>query len=354
MTATVPGDGQAAPLTRRQLRELERRRALDESGKDPNAIEHAAETDELDRGREGFAAPVAVDSGADGVPTETGRTELGYEEFTRELKLDQMLTRRELRALYEARAAERASTTESAQPAAGRAETDTAEAEPVTGSGPEGGAEPGVPGPEAIGRAEDEAHSVDAPESGDQPESGDEPESGSAPGSGDEPVWADARRDHSVEAGDRPAEPILVEVSSASHWPATDGDLAISTSSIVLPATSSNHRDDVRHALDSTGEIIVTGTIDLPRSLGATGADPAGYDSAEIDRVIDAADGADQVESGAAPVRAGRAVSTSASTRDVVKAPLRRRISLPVVLASTGGVLCVGVAALLVVALGMR
>ena len=36
-TANEPGVGEAAPLSRRQLRELERRRALEESGQDPDA-----------------------------------------------------------------------------------------------------------------------------------------------------------------------------------------------------------------------------------------------------------------------------------------------------------------------------
>jgi len=99
---------------------------------------------------------------------------------------------------------------------------------------------------------------------------------------------------------------------------------------------------------------MVTGSIDLPRGLGSTGAHPGRYDSAEIDRLLDAADGVGEFESDAAPVRASRAVSTHASTHAVVQAPPRRRFSLPVVLASTGGVLIVGVGTLLVVAFGMR
>jgi hypothetical protein len=85
-----------------------------------------------------------------------------------------------------------------------------------------------------------------------------------------------------------------------------------------------------------------------------TGAHPDRYDSVEIDRILDAADAVDQVESDAAPVPASRAVSTSTQTRDVVTMPSRLRPSLSVVLASTGGVLFVGVGALLVVALGLR
>ena len=39
MTVNEPGGGTATPLSRRQLRELERRRALEEAGMDPDAPE---------------------------------------------------------------------------------------------------------------------------------------------------------------------------------------------------------------------------------------------------------------------------------------------------------------------------
>jgi hypothetical protein len=269
--------------------------------------------------------PVAVDLGAAGAPTATGRTDLGYEEFTRELRLDQMLSRRELRALYEAREAQRAAAAESERAEAERveAEHEAVLLEPVVEDGSED-----LPGDGASGSDTAEPDRVEA----EQVEQPTEPSDGER---------------HAV------AVP-LVEVSSSAHWPAADQDLAISTSSIVLPAASARHHNDVRHALDHTGEIIVTGTIDLPPSLASIGAHPDRYDSVEIDRVIDAADGVDQVESDAAPVRASRAVSTYALTPDVVPAAGSRRLSLPVVLASTGGVLLVGVGTLLVVALGMR
>ena len=246
MTANAPGHSSATPLSRRQLRELERRRALEESGQDPDAssVEEHPE------------------------PAAPGREEPGYEEFTRELKLDQMLPRRELRALYEARRA-------------------TASAGAML------------------------THPMD------------------------------------VEGGRPEAEHDGVLLQSVpSNGP------EIPTSSLVLQTPGHHH--DLQHALDSSGEIIVTGTIDLPRSLSMTGAHPDRYDSVEIDRILDAADAVDQVESDAAPVPASRAVSTSTQTRDVVTMPSRLRPSLSVVLASTGGVLFVGVGALLVVALGLR
>jgi hypothetical protein len=75
---------------------------------------------------------------------------------------------------------------------------------------------------------------------------------------------------------------------------------------------------DVTGALNATGEVIITGSIDLPRSLAATGSHHAQrIDGSDIDRMLEEGD-REQPDSDATPVRASRAVSANTSTRAVV------------------------------------
>lgn len=99
--------------------------------------------------------------------------------------------------------------------------------------------------------------------------------------------------------------------------------------------------------LTSTGEVIVTGSIDLPKSLGSTGQHPDHFDSSDIDRLFEESD-AGASTSGVAPVRASKAIATHTSTRGMITPPKARGNKLPVVLAVTAAFLAIGVAALLV------
>ena len=99
---------------------------------------------------------------------------------------------------------------------------------------------------------------------------------------------------------------------------------------------------DVTGALNATGEIIITGSIDLPRSLGATGSQ-ARVDNADIDRLLEQGD-AENAETDAVPVRASRAISTHTSTRAVVLAASQPKSSrLPLFLGIGGGIIGAGI-----------
>jgi hypothetical protein len=116
-----------------------------------------------------------------------------------------------------------------------------------------------------------------------------------------------------------------------------------SNNALIMPT---DPQPDLMQALNSTGEILVTGSLDLPRSLASTGASSDHFDSSEIDRLFEAS----QVEHHAdvAPVRAARAVSTHTSTRSVVTPHKGGGMSLPVILAVTAGGLAVIVAGLFI------
>ncbi|ROQ38272.1 hypothetical protein EDF46_1899 [Frondihabitans sp. PhB188] len=103
---------------------------------------------------------------------------------------------------------------------------------------------------------------------------------------------------------------------------------------------------DVTGALNATGEVIITGSIDLPRSLAATGSHSAQrIDGADIDRMLEEGD-REQPESDATPVRASRAVSANTSTRAVVLTSQPKPSRLPMV-----ATICVGVVVVVIVGL---
>jgi hypothetical protein len=121
------------------------------------------------------------------------------------------------------------------------------------------------------------------------------------------------------------------------------GGIPTTTNALILPSIP--QQGNSSESLTSTGEILITGSIDLPRSLGSTGAHPSHFDSAEMDHMLDQLDEGGPATS-VAPVSASRAVSTHTSTRGVMTPPKKHVASLPVILAVTAGVLLVGVLAL--------
>ena len=121
---------------------------------------------------------------------------------------------------------------------------------------------------------------------------------------------------------------------------------ATTTNALILPAIP---HPDATAPLTSTGEILVTGSIDLPRGMGATGAHPDHIDSSDLDRLLDGEENEFNT-SEVQPVRASRAISTHTSTRGVIAPPKKRGNTLPVVLMVTAGVLAIGVIGLLVAA----
>jgi len=118
------------------------------------------------------------------------------------------------------------------------------------------------------------------------------------------------------------------------------------TNSIVLPDSA---LADPTGALNATGEVILTGSIDLPASLSSTGSHRP-IDGAEVDRLLEQHD--EQPETDASPVRASRAISSHTSTRQVVLAAAKPKESrTPVILGVTVGAVGLAAAAVIIVAL---
>jgi len=118
------------------------------------------------------------------------------------------------------------------------------------------------------------------------------------------------------------------------------------TNALILPNSA---LADPTGALNATGEVILTGSIDLPSSLSSTGSHRP-IDGAEVDRLLEQHD--EQPDTDASPVRASRAVSSHTSTRQVVLAAAKPKDSkTPVVLAVAASAVGVVAAGVIVVAL---
>ena len=127
------------------------------------------------------------------------------------------------------------------------------------------------------------------------------------------------------------------------------GSVAVTTSALVLPSVPQS--TDFTSPFSSTGEILVTGSIDLPRSLSSTGAHPHRVDNSDFeDDPLDS----EVPSTDSAPVRAIRAVSTHTSTRGVIESKRPQSNRMPTIMIISASVLAVGVVGLLVAAAVMH
>ncbi|SJN11374.1 Vegetative cell wall protein gp1 precursor (Hydroxyproline-rich glycoprotein 1) [Leucobacter sp. 7(1)] len=119
------------------------------------------------------------------------------------------------------------------------------------------------------------------------------------------------------------------------------------TSALILPAMPED-TGGLTGPLGGTGELYVTGSLKLPKSLGETGGHSSLHDSIEFDPITGAATEDPQTTGqGPAPVSARHAVSARMdSSIPVVAKPTKERSKLPLVLSLTGGGLLVAVVAL--------
>jgi len=125
------------------------------------------------------------------------------------------------------------------------------------------------------------------------------------------------------------------------------------TSALILPAHPAD-TGGLSGPLGATGELFVTGSIELPKSLGETGGHAALHDSVEFDAFLSGDHSASLppvAESGPMPVSALSAVSARRRPEvPVVAEPTKDRSKLPLVLALSGGGLIVVLAGAVVFA----
>ncbi|MFC4242883.1 hypothetical protein ACFOYW_05825 [Gryllotalpicola reticulitermitis] len=161
---------------------------------------------------------------------------------------------------------------------------------------------------------------------------------------------------------DAPQGPVTGQVRAfqppTGHWSLAgeqgDDDVTSSTGSIsasnalIMPIVPS--AADVTGPLNATGEILLTGSIDLPRGLGSTGQVQGRFDGNDIDHMLDQNDRDARPDSGVEPVAATRAISTHApSVSPNIVPPRKTSHKVGAIVGSVvGGVAALGVAGVLV------
>lgn len=119
------------------------------------------------------------------------------------------------------------------------------------------------------------------------------------------------------------------------------------TAALILPSMPNG--DSLTGSIGETGELFITGSFDLPKSLSETGGHSSLHDSVEIEP-LDELGFQEPTPTGSmmAPVAASSAVSMRSAQGPLVAEATKDKSKLPVVLIATGGVLVVGAVALIV------
>jgi hypothetical protein len=101
--------------------------------------------------------------------------------------------------------------------------------------------------------------------------------------------------------------------------------------------------------VNATGEVLITGTLNLPEGLGSNGHAPGAADGKEADAVL--IDGEIPAHSSPTPIAASAAISTVKNSGEIIKPPAPERGSkLMMSLAITAGVLALALVGVLILA----
>lgn len=124
------------------------------------------------------------------------------------------------------------------------------------------------------------------------------------------------------------------------------------TSALILPNLPDT--GELSGPIGETGELFITGSIELPKSLGETGGHAPLHDSVEADPLGELGfddldlDSMPTTDDAISPVSATRAVSAMSAGDAIVAQETKEKSKLPLVLILTGGGLVVAVGALLI------
>jgi hypothetical protein len=137
-------------------------------------------------------------------------------------------------------------------------------------------------------------------------------------------------------------------VSDANLRAAGSSGATSASHALILPVVPS--AVDMTGPLNATGEILLTGSIDLPRGLGATGQVQGHFDGSDIDRLLDQHDRDVAPNSSVEPVAATRAIATHVPTvsTNIVPAQKTSHKVGAIVGISAGAVAALGVAGAIV------
>jgi len=118
------------------------------------------------------------------------------------------------------------------------------------------------------------------------------------------------------------------------------------SSALILPSLPDG--EPLVGPLTETGEVIITGSLELPRELGETGGHARRHDTIDSGRFFDGSD-IDVAPDDARPVSAARAISSQASRNAMVTPVTKRGSRLPLILSIVAGGLFVCVIAVVII-----
>jgi hypothetical protein len=377
---TPPAEQQ--PLSRRQLRELQRTGQIPTSpaadAPDESTVSHGEATASSTDSTDEMAHTVDSDVDAtDGTPADVQPDETPYAKVA---PTDEVIETAEIVSPLEARTSPAPDVVVPVIPTDGvpltrrqARELERARTASITVVPADAGAAPQETGEVVTAEPIDEATGDHAPVAEEQPDTELEVVESNASETGDlTEVVIDS--DPTVDDPDssEPAQPVTVADGFGEAALATDADpLADEKAFDTLIATGIADADADAESdstpttsstlilgspmatftgpIGGTGEIMVTGSIDLPRTMSGT-ADPDTQDRADYDRSLDHEPPAPPTAG--TPVSASRAVSTHTSARDIIAPPARsKKPSIVPILAITAGVLMVAVIAVIVTSL---
>jgi hypothetical protein len=169
-----------------------------------------------------------------------------------------------------------------------------------------------------------------------------------------EPVEAEVEQERAV-VNPIFGSAVVVEEASSLDLPTsfdqllargTTGSHGTSNALIMTPSTGGSA---IVAPITATGEVLITGTLNLPEGLGSTGHAPGTADGKEIDAVL--LDGELPAHSSPTPIAASAAISTVKTNGDVIKPPAPEKGSkLMMTLAITAGVLALALVGVLILA----
>ncbi len=123
---------------------------------------------------------------------------------------------------------------------------------------------------------------------------------------------------------------------------------SVATNSLIMAQSSGP--SPIVAPVTATGDVLITGTLNLPEGLGSIGHVPGAADGKEVDAVL--VDGELPAHSSPTPIAASSAISTVKSAGDVIRPPAPEKGSkLMISLAITAGVLALALVGVLIVAI---
>ena len=124
------------------------------------------------------------------------------------------------------------------------------------------------------------------------------------------------------------------------------GATTTATNALILPATKASP-NDFAAAINSTGEIFVTGSLTMPGSVARIAHEKRRLDHPDVDTLFDGSD-RELISTNSSPIRAIRSVSSQTATHGIIRANKPHGSRMLVTLIVAASLMAVGVAGLLV------